>query len=109
MARRVNKYNSRWTEVDGIKFQSGAEARRYSELKLLQMGKQISNLRLQVEYPLKVGDLVVGAYFADFVYEDPAGSGRTVVEDVKGYKTDIYQLKKKLMLACYGISILETR
>lgn len=44
-------------------------------------------------------------YVADFVYKD--GHGRTVVEDAKGYRTDVYKLKKKLMLYVHGIEIME--
>lgn len=40
------------------------------------------------------------AYVADFKYFDKA-KGRTVVEDVKGYKTDVYKIKRKLFLSMY--------
>lgn len=44
-------------------------------------------------------------YKADFVYKDQHGN--EVVEDVKGYRERIYLIKKKLMLACHGIEIVE--
>lgn len=46
------------------------------------------------------------AYVADFVYVD-ANTGETVVEDVKGVRTDAYVLKRKMMLWFYGIRVRE--
>lgn len=45
-------------------------------------------------------------YVADFVYGKTA-DGKTVVEDVKGFPTPEYRIKKKLMLWVYGIEIKE--
>lgn len=101
------KYRNKPTEVDGILFDSKKEASRYCDLKLLERHGAISNLELQPEYHLKVGDIVVCRYSADFRYFDEQ-SGRLVVEDVKGQRTDVYKLKKKLMLAVHGIEIYET-
>jgi hypothetical protein len=44
-------------------------------------------------------------YIADFVYQE---DGKLVVEDVKGHRTEVYKLKKKLMLWVHGIRIKET-
>nr|DAL18325.1 MAG TPA_asm: Endonuclease [Caudoviricetes sp.] len=43
-------------------------------------------------------------YLADFVYEK---GSQTIVEDVKGMKTDVYKIKRKLMLYFHGIKIKE--
>lgn len=43
---------------------------------------------------------------ADFVYTTEDGA--QIIEDVKGMKTDVYKLKKKLMKELRGIEILET-
>lgn len=43
-------------------------------------------------------------YLADFVYEK---GSQTIVEDVKGMKTDVYKIKRKLMLYFHGIRIKE--
>ena len=40
------------------------------------------------------------SYIADFMYKD-IKRGVTVVEDVKGFKTDVYKIKKKLFLYKY--------
>lgn len=103
--RGRNKYGAKRTEVDGFVFDSKKEARRYSELKILEQTGQISNLRLQVPYPLKVNASLITTYIADFVYTE---AGEEVVEDVKGKRTREYVIKKKLMLAVHRIAILET-
>jgi hypothetical protein len=103
--RAAHKYHAISTEVDGIKFPSRLEARRYQELKLLVAAKEIFNLRLQVAYPINVNNKFVCSYVADFVYEE---NGKTVVEDSKGMPNPIFRLKAKLLKAVHGIDILVT-
>ena len=104
--KRSGKFNAHRTEVDGITFDSKKEALRYMELKILSKTGHISELKLQPEYPMIVNGHKVCAYRADFRYVE---NGKTVVEDVKGYKKNpLYALKKKLLFACYGIRICET-
>ncbi len=103
---RRSKYGSVRTEVDGIRFDSKAEAARYGELSLLLRSGAISDLRRQVRYPLTVNGMKVCDYLADFTYVD-AKTGKTITEDVKGTLTDVYRLKKKLMAAIHGITIQE--
>lgn len=91
--------------IDGIRFQSAKEARRYGELKLLQKAGKISDLLLQVRFPLLVNNIKVGTYVCDFDYRE---NGLRITEDVKGVRTSTYRLKAALMLACYGIKIKET-
>lgn len=100
-----SKYGAKKTEVDGIKFDSKREAARYSQLRLLERAGQIADLRLQVKYPLVVNNVKIGRFTADFVYVE---NGAEVVEDCKGYRVRDYPLRKKLMLAIYGIAIKET-
>ena len=101
-----SKYNAVKTTVDGIKFDSKAEARRYSELKLLLKAKTIADLELQPRYDFVVNGVKIGFYKADFRYKM---GNRLIIEDVKGVKTPVYNLKKKLMKAIHGIDILETK
>ena len=111
--RGFSKYGNKKVVVDGITFDSKREANRYSELKLLERGKQISDLRLQVPFELIPkqmdfnGKILEGkiSYVADFVYTDK--DGNYVVEDAKGYRTDVYRIKKKLMLYFHNIIIKE--
>ena len=94
------KYGNRKTVVDGIKFDSKLEAKRYSELKLLEKAGAIKGLELQPKFRLiptfrKNGKTYRGiTYIADFAYYDE--NERYIVEDVKGYKTKEYQIKRKL-------------
>lgn len=108
-----SKFNARKTVVDGITFDSAREAKRYSELKLLERAGAIRDLELQVRFELIPSFDCDGkhyrptSYIADFTYVD-AKTGKEVVEDVKGMRTDVYRLKAKLFAFKYGVSILET-
>ena len=95
-------------EVTGKMIHSKLEHRRLGELRLLEDQGIIRGLRTQVPYRLEVGGLLITTYRADFVYMDVA-TGREIVEDAKGFDPAIYTLKKRLMLACYGIAIQEYR
>jgi hypothetical protein len=92
--------------VDGKRFASKREASWYTKLKALQKAGAISDLRLQVKYDLRVNDIHVCSYVADYVYVDKT-TGETVVADAKGVITKEYRLKRALMWACLGIDILE--
>lgn len=99
----MRKFGNVPTEVDGIKFASKKEARRYSELRLLERAGEISDLKVQPRYPFTINGFHIATYVADFAYRD--AHGRDVVEDVKGGRatqTDVFRLKAKLFHAIYG-------
>ena len=102
----MSKYHAQRTEVDGIKFASKKEANRYIQLKAFERVGLIKNLRLQVPFVIipksKHGRAI--KYIPDFVYNE---DGQMVVEDVKGFKTDVYKLKKRLMAEVYGVEVKE--
>ena len=104
-----NKYHAKKTVVNGITFDSKKEAQRYIELHLMERSGEITNLARQVPYIVieksKYGRAI--RYIADFVYFDPKNKV-TVVEDTKGFKTDVYKLKKRLLAEKYGIEIKES-
>lgn len=108
---RKNKYHNKKTVWRGEKFDSLRERDRYAELLLLQRAGAISGLSRQVEFELTPNIRVEGklyrksVYVADFTYWE---NGKFIVEDCKGYRTDVYKLKKKLMLAKWGYLIRET-
>lgn len=122
-----SKYRAVRTTVDGIVFHSAAEARRYSELKLLEKVGEVSDLKCQPRFPLTVwtgwtaarpreGCAVIGCYVADFSYWSLPTNGTKkypkavfVVEDVKGFRTPLYRWKKKHVEAQYGIVVREIR
>lgn len=103
----MSKYHAVKEKVDGITFDSKKEASRYRQLKLLERAKAIQDLKVHQKYPLipkdEMGPEV--RYVCDFTYYE---NGHLVVEDVKGYKTDVYKLKKRLMFREYKIKIRET-
>ena len=102
------KYGAVPTTVDGIRFASKREAKRYRELKIFEVNFLITDLVLQPRYPMVVNGVKVCTYVADFRYAR-ADTGQVIVEDVKGMATPVYRIKKKLMLACHGIVVEEVR
>lgn len=111
------KYNNTKIEIDGITFDSRREAKRYSELKLLERCNAISQLELQKVFVLVPAqfEIVNGKkkaieravkYKADFYYYDNE-KNCFVCEDTKGFKTKDYIIKRKLMLYVHGIRIVE--
>lgn len=113
MSYNWTKYNNKKITVNGQVFDSKKEANRYKELLLLEKAGAIKDLRMQVKFTLipaqrdeATGKVVERecSYKADFVYEE---DGKTVVEDVKGFRTKEYIIKRKLMMWRYGIRIME--
>ena len=102
----MNKYRNIKTEVDGIVFDSKAEARRYAELNLLEKANEISDLRLQYPFECKINEKKICTYRADFDYYE---GDQWVIEDVKGFRTQVFRLKKKLVEALHGIEIREVK
>lgn len=123
----MQKYKNKKYEYDGIIFDSRKEGRRYAELKVMQKAGIIHDLQLQVKFVLiptqyeessevytkgnkkgqkKRGKLLEKecSYIADFVYYE---NGQQIVEDAKGLRTEVYKIKKKLILERYGIRIRE--
>lgn len=121
----ASKYRSRKTECAlGHLHDSKKEAKRCTDLHLMQKAGVISDLRLQVKYeliPASYEDVPTGRYYvkglrrgepimkrkcverpcyyiADFVYSE---NGKTVIEDCKGMRTKEYTIKRKLMRQMY--------
>ncbi len=103
----MTKYKAKKSVVDGITFDSLKEARRYKELRFLADVGVIKDLKLQEKFLLQ-DKYKNGAginvrkieYIADFVYWDNK-KDKLIIEDVKGYKTSMYRLKKKLFEKLY--------
>ena len=113
-----NKYNAKKTEVNGIRFDSKKEARRYEQLMLLLQAGKIRELKLQRDYTLQEAYTDVNGtrwrairFRADFSYEeqDEHGAWVEIVEDVKSKatKTRVYAIKKKLMQDIHGVRVRE--
>lgn len=108
----MSKYGNRKIIIDGIRFDSVAEGRRYTELRLMERAGEIYDLQLQVAFGLiesqrrHDGSLERGVtYVADFTYYDR--NHKYIVEDVKGKRTAEYIIKRKLMLKVHNIEITE--
>ena len=101
----MSKYRAIKTVVDGITFDSKLEAKRYSELKLLERAGELAGLELQPAFPIDINGIKICTYRGDFAYFKDNGR---VIEDCKGFKTPMYRLKKKLVEASYpGVKIQE--
>ena len=100
-----SKYGNRKLKApDGQVFDSVREFHRYGVLRLLERAGKISDLKRQVSFeliPKQDGERAC-TYVADFTYYE---DGKLVVEDCKGYATEVFRLKKKLMLWVHGIRI----
>ena len=104
----MSKYGNRKLKApDGQVFDSVKEFHRWGCLRLLERAGRITDLKRQVTFeliPKQQGERAC-TYVADFTYYE---NGQYVVEDCKGFKTDVYRIKKKLMLWVHGIHIKET-
>lgn len=103
MRMKINKYHNKKIFYEGIKFDSKKEALRYKELRLLERTHEIAGLTLQPRYELvpkyidnKGNHIRAITYIADFTYYDNK-LNKQIIEDVKGMKTDVYKIKKKLL------------
>jgi hypothetical protein len=101
---KPSKYRNQPVEIDGHRFASKAEGKRYQELMLLVKAGEIINLELQPRYPMAVNGEKICTYVADFAYDGRTGLDHHV-EDVKGIQTDAFRIKAKLFKAIYGRDI----
>jgi hypothetical protein len=104
----MTKYKARKVKTEDGTFDSKAEYKRWCALKLLERADAICDLRLHPKFDLIVNGVNLGRYEADFGYYQ-RGDLHETIEDVKGVKTPVYRLKKKLMRACHGIEIQEVQ
>ena len=113
-----HKYAAQKVEIDGETFDSKSEARRWSELRLLERAGQIRKLRRQVSFPLAIGDAPIlirsegypngrqAKYTADFVYVENEAE---IIEERKGFDTTESRLRRAVFEAQYGVRIRVTR
>ena len=103
--KRQNKYNNVKTEIDGFKFDSTAESRYYSELKLRKEAGDIKSFSMQPKFTLQEGFSKHGkrhraiTYTADFKITH--NNGEIEMVDVKGSITQVFRIKEKLYRAKY--------
>ena len=104
--KRCGKFNAVKTVVDGVRFDSKLEARRWNELLMLQRAKAITDLQRQVPFDLMVNGHHVTRYVADATYTE-VETGERIVEDCKSPATltPEFRIKAKLLEAIHGIVI----
>ena len=106
-----SKFGNRKVEIDGFKFDSQKEANFYCKLKILKDSGEIADFDKQVKFDIRVNNIHIANYFLDFLVKKNDGTIDYI--DIKGQdryskkfiKTDVFQLKKKLVEAIYGIEI----
>lgn len=112
--KKAGRIPHNYTKVNGIEFDSQAEADRYMELLVLQKAGKISELQIQPQWELIPPQKVPGrqsfrkhVYTADFSY---IRDGQLIVEDVKSKRTREerdYRINRKLMWMLKGIYVEE--
>jgi hypothetical protein len=108
--KRGNKYHAEPVTIDGYRFASKAEGRRYEVLRLREKAGEITNLEVHPAFDLHVNEIKIGRYTADFRYiQHGFEHFGDVVEDVKSGPTRTREFKrtKKHLKAEYGIEIEE--
>jgi hypothetical protein len=108
---KKSKLGNKKVEIGDQKFRSKREANRWLDLMALVKSGRVENLRREVPFVLAPAIKINGRtkpalrYYADFVY---LLDGAEIVEDCKGWRTDVYRIKRHLMATVHGITILES-
>lgn len=111
MTRR-SKFNAKPQVVDGVRFDSKRELKRWRELQLLERGGKISQLERQLVCVLARGVKIEGEkrarpalrYTVDFRYRDKE-TGSLVYEDAKGKADTAFRIRQHLMKSVHGIDV----
>ncbi len=108
------KYNARGERVllhgKEVWIPSAIQAVRLRQLIKMEEAGTIGNLRAEVRFPVVINNLKVFDYRCDHVYDelDERGvPGRLIYEEVKGFITPEYRLKKKVFQAVMQVKISE--
>lgn len=107
---KQSKYKNKKIVYNGVKFDSKKEYAYYIKLKLLEDNNKIQELKRQVKYELQPSYKFKGKtirainYIADFEYIQ---DGVKHIIDTKGFRTEVYKIKKKLFEYKYNIEIEE--
>jgi len=103
----MNKFGAKRTHIDGFDFDSKAEAARFLDLRKRAQAGQIQDLLIHPKYEIwtpKNSWSRPVFYIADFAYIE----GKfLIVEDVKGFKTEAYRIKRKMFMDLYPDAIFK--
>lgn len=104
---KQSKYHNKKVVYDGIKFDSIKEKNYYVALKMLEKAGIIKELELQKKFELQPSFVDNDGkkqraitYIADFFYYETVLKVYIAV-DVKGFRTDVYKIKKKMFMYQY--------
>jgi RecB family endonuclease NucS len=110
---KQNKYKNKKVQYDEMTFDSKKEYSYYLKYKLMEQAGEIHDLKIQVPFTLietfKLQDKTYRKiiYKADFTYYDKQDKYHVIDVKSKATRTQVYQLKKKLLAWKYGIEIEE--
>lgn len=102
--RKALKHGNKIVYYKGMCFRSTGECLRYKELELLEIADEIRDLKRQTRHNLISDGMIVGTYTDDFAYFERVPNStarRWVIEDFKGYVTDLFRLKWNIMHSMY--------
>lgn len=105
MVKPRSKYHAKKVTVNGYEYDSKKESKRAVELDYLEKIGKIKDLQKQVRFLLQDGyvnnqgkKIRPISYIADFVYTQ---NDKKIVEDTKGFRTEVYLIKKKIFMYKY--------
>lgn len=97
--RKGNKYGAKSTIYNGRQFHSKKEAGYAAELDLRVKAGEVEDWIPQFKVSLDVNEYHITNYYVDFLVTLKDGSKELV--EVKGFETDVWRLKRKLLEATY--------
>ena len=97
--KKQNKYGNIEREYNGILYVSKKEAAYAQELDLRKKAEDIKDWKRQVKISLDVNGYHICNYYVDFEIEHNDESKELV--EIKGFETEIFRLKRKLLEAVF--------
>lgn len=110
LKKKPLKYRNKPQTIDGIRFDSKHEARRWQELLILQSTGRITGLERQVKYELAPKIKLLGdartrpaiRMIIDFRYWE---GDQMILEDAKGDVDPVWRIKQHLLKTVHGLDV----
>lgn len=104
---KAGKYGSiRTQSADGTKHKSLHEGKYYKRLLLLKQAGEVTNIETEVRYEFVVNGVFICTYFLDFRVTYADGHIEYIDTKSTATVTNLFRVKKQLMLACHGIDVV---
>lgn len=100
-----SKYGAKKTDLDGVTYDSKAEADYAALLKVREKAGEVGGIEIQRPFPILINGFSVGVYRADFCFIDHKADGKLRVIDVKGFDTPLSKFKRKCVEALYRVKV----